>query len=214
VRQQGNLADLKSEFGDQHHAVIQARQSIKDTQRRLNSAMQRAAVGLGGPLRVSEGRLAEVRAAIARQREVVLRRKSQRDAAAALLRDVDNAEKAYGAVLARASQTALESANTTQTSVSVLKSATPPLWSPAFLVRNAVIAAFLGLLLGIARVLLAERRDRRLRTLEDVTVGLRQPLLLALPDGWTRDRENARRAEQTRHRLVSAQPRLVAPKWR
>jgi chain length determinant protein EpsF len=214
VRQEGNLAELKSEFGEQHHAVIQARQSIRDTKQRLNSAMRRAAEGLTAPLRVSEGRLAEVRAAIQRQRAVVLKRKSQRDAAAGLLRDVENAEKAYSAVLARASQTALESANKTQTNVSILKSATPPLWSPAALIRNIAIATFLGLLLGIARLLLAERRDRRLRTVYDVTQQLRQPLILSLPDGWTRDRENTHRAEQTRRRLVSVQPRLVAPKWR
>jgi hypothetical protein len=36
------------------------------------------------------------------------------------MRDVDIAQKTYDAVLQRASQTALESANTTQTSISVL----------------------------------------------------------------------------------------------
>jgi succinoglycan biosynthesis transport protein ExoP len=173
----------------------------------------RAAESLGAPSKVIEARLAEVRSAIDRQRAIVLKRKSQRDAAGALLRDVENAEKAYSAVLTRASETALESANTTQTNVSVIKSATPPVWSPSTLIRNLMVAMLLGLLLGIARAVLAERRDRRVRTIEDVTHRLRQPLLLALPDGLARGGEGARRSEQTRQRLVSSQPRLAAPKW-
>lgn len=211
VRLQGQLADLKSEFGEQHPAVIQARQSIADVSRRLDGAMRRVAESLGAPLKVIEARVAEVRAAIERQRAVVLQRKSRRDAAVGLLRDVENAQKAYGAVLSRASQTALESANTTQTSISILKSATPPLWSPSVLIRNTGVAVLLGLLLGIGRALLAESRDRRLRTVEDVTRRLQQPLLLALPDGQAR-RRGTGRSEQTRERLVSVQPRLAAPR--
>lgn len=206
VRLENQLADLKSEFGDQHHAVIQARQSIRDTRRRLDGAMRRTAETFAAPSKVIEARLAEVRSAIAKQRDLVLKRKSQRDAATALRRDVENAEKAYGDVLSRASQTALESANTTPTSVSVLKSATPPLWSPNSLIRNVIVAALLGLLLGISAAMLAERRDRRLRTVDDVTRRLRQPLLLMLPDGTARSR---RLAEQTQRRLVSSQPRLL-----
>jgi uncharacterized protein involved in exopolysaccharide biosynthesis len=209
VRQQGQLADLKSEFGEQHHAVIQARQSITDVRRRLDAAMRHAAESLRVPLRVVEARLAEVRAAIDRQRALVLQRKWRRDAATALLRDVENAQKAYGAVLTRASQTALEGANTTQTTISVLKSATPPLWSPSALLRNLIVAMLLGLLLGIARALLAESRDRRLRTVEDVTRRLQQPLLLALPNGQAR--RSRRRSEQTQQRLVSPH-RLAAPR--
>jgi polysaccharide biosynthesis transport protein len=208
VRQEGQLADLRSEFGEKHPAVMQARQSLADIGRRLDSARRRAAEGLGASSKVLDARLAEVRAEIARQRALVLQRKSRRDAAAGLLRDVESAQKAYTAVLNRASQTALESANTTQTTVSVLKSATPPLWSPAALMRNLVVAAFLGLLLGIARALFAEYRDRRLRTIGDVIGRLQQPLLLALPDGCAPRGDGERRSEQTRQRLVTPYPRL------
>jgi succinoglycan biosynthesis transport protein ExoP len=210
ARLDGHLAELKSEFGERHQAVIQARQSIGDTRRRLGAAMQRAAESLGAPARVVDARLAEVRGAIQRQRALVLERKSRRDAAAALLRDVDNAEKAYGAVLARASQTALEGASTTQTTVSVLKAASVPLRSRRLLILTAVAGALLGLLLGVARALLAERRDRRLRTIEDVTRVLARPLLLALPDDQAWRRATAR-SEQTRRRLVAPRPRLIAP---
>lgn len=203
VRLEGRLTDLKSEFGEQHHAVIQTRRAIDENRARLDAAMRRAAQSFEVPLKVNQARLAEARAAVERQRAVVLERKRQRDAAGALVRDVENAQKAYDSVLERGSQTALESANTTQNSVSILKSATPPLWSPAPLVRNLVVAVLLGLLLGVAWALYAEGRDRRLRTLADVTHRLRQPLLLMLPDA-TAGRD--RRSQQTRQRLVSVGP--------
>jgi len=208
IRNEGQLAELKSQFGERHQAVIQARQSVADVKQRLGAARGRAAESLGASSKVIEARVAGVRAAIERQREVVLQRKSERDAASALLGDVESAQKAYATVLNRASQTALESANTTQTSVSVLKSATAPIWSAASLVRNLVVAALLGLLLGVARALFAEARDRRLRNIGDITHLLRQPLLLALPDAQSRRREAMWRAEQTHKRLVAAQPRL------
>jgi succinoglycan biosynthesis transport protein ExoP len=183
VRLEGRLAELRSEFGEQHHAVIQTRHSLADVRERLQAAMRRAAGSLDAPVKVNQARLAEVQAAVERQRAVVLKRKAQRDAAAARQRDVENAQRAYDAVLSRASQTALESANTTQTTISVLKTATPPVWSPLFLAVNASVAALLGLLLGVWRALAAESRDRRLRSIADITERLQQPLLLLLPDG-------------------------------
>ena len=183
VRLEGRLAELRTEFGDRHHAVIQTRRSLADARERLQPAMRRAAGSFEAQVKVSQARLAETQAAVERQRAMVLKRKAQRDAAATLQRDVENAQSAYDAVLSRASQTALESANRTQTSVSVLKTATPPVWSPLFLVVNAGVAAVLGLLLGLWRALAAESRDRRVRSIADITERLQQSLLLLLPDG-------------------------------
>jgi hypothetical protein len=73
------------------------------------------------------------------------------------------------------------------------------------------IAMLLGLLLAVARALLAESRDRRLRSPADILQQLRQPLLLALPNGAAR--RGAGRSEQTRQRLVRGrQSWLAAPK--
>jgi chain length determinant protein EpsF len=181
VRLEGQLAELRTQFGEQHHAVIQARHSLADVQKRLDAAMRRAAGSFNAAVKVNQARLAETQAAVERQRTLVLRRKAQRDAAATLLRDVESAQRAYDAVLARASQTALESASTTQPTVSVLKTATPPVWSPLFLVLNASVAAIVGLLLGLWCAFAAEGRDRRVRTIADITERLQQPLLLRLP---------------------------------
>jgi chain length determinant protein EpsF len=186
VRIEGQLAELRTQFGEQHHSIITAKRSLADVKQRLEGAMRRAAGSFDAAVKVNRARLAEAQAAVERQRTLVARRKAQRDAAAALVRDVENAQHAYDAVLSRASQTALESANTTQTSVSVLKTATPPLWSPLFLILNTSVAALLGLLLGAWWAIAAEGRDRRVRSIADITERLQQPLLLTLPNGAAR----------------------------
>jgi uncharacterized protein involved in exopolysaccharide biosynthesis len=158
----------------------------------------------------NEARIAEVRKAIEQQRAVVLQRRSQRNAAAGLLRDVENAQKAYETVLQRASETALEAQNTTQPDISVVKAPTPPAKaSSIYLLINVFVAAFLAPLFGALYALFREARDRRLRTIGDVTGLLQQPLLLMLPDG---QRQTARRSLEAQRRLVSAQPRLFAPR--
>ena len=81
---------------------------------------------------------------------MVLQRRSQRNAAAGLLRDVENAQKAYDAVLQRASETALEAQNTTQPDISVVKAPTPPAKaSSIYLLINLFVAAFLAPLLAL-----------------------------------------------------------------
>ena len=183
VRLEGRLAELRTQFGEQHHTILATRQSLADVTKRLQAAMRRAAGSFETTVKVSQARLAEAQAAVERQRALVARRKAQRDAAGALVRDVESAQRAYDAVLSRASQTSLESSNTTQTSVSVLKTATPPVWSPAFLALNTGVAALLGLLLGAWLALAAAGRDRRVRRVADITERLQQPLMLVLPNG-------------------------------
>ena len=207
---ESELAKLKAQFGDRHPAVLEVQQAITQLRASLSTARQRAAATFDVPVTSNEARIAEVRKAIEQQRAVVMQRRSQRNAAAGLLRDVENAQKAYDAVLQRASETALEAQNTTQPDVSVVKAATPPTKaSSIFLLMNVFVAAFLAPILGALYALFREGRDRRLRTIGDVTGLLQQPLLLMLPDG---ERQTGRRSLEAQRRLVSAQRRLFAPR--
>jgi chain length determinant protein EpsF len=208
ARQEARLTELRSSFGEKYPAVTEAKEAAKTLRQRIDSAMRRAAPSFDSPLKVNQARLSEMQKSIERQRATVLERKSKRDAAAALLRDVQNAQKAYDAVLDRASQTALEGANTTQSNISILKTGTPPQASPLLLV-NVSVAIVVGLLFGILKALLAEARDRRLRRFDDVSRFLKQPLLLALPDGNARPSWAASRSIEAHQRLVSAKPRMI-----
>ena len=141
---EGELAKLKTQFGDQHPAVVEVRQAISELRASLSAATKRRR-----PRSTCRShrttRIAELRKAIEQQQAVVLQRRSQRNAAAGLLRDVDNAQKAYDAVLQRASATALEAQNTSQPDISIVKAPTPPAKpSSIYLLINLFVAAFLA----------------------------------------------------------------------
>ena len=207
---EGELAKLKTQFGDRHPAVVEVRQAITELRANPSAERTRAAtrVGVRGGDNVS-GR-GGVREAGGRRGAGVLQRRSQRNAAAGLLRDVESAQKAYDAVLQRASETALEAHNTTQPHISVVKAPTPPPKpSSLYVLINLFVAAFLAPLVAAAYALFREARDRRLRTIDDVTGLLQQPLLLMLPDG---NRQTARRSLEAQRRLVQERPRLFAPR--
>lgn len=208
-RREAQLSEMQSHLGAQHPEMIDMRAGIAELRSRTNAAIQRASSSSDVSMNVAQGRLSELRAAVEKQRAKVTQQKAQRDTAAVLAREVENAQRAYDAVLARASQTALESKNTLP-NVLRLKVATPPpspLW-PYWL--HVAVPAVLGLILGALIALMREARDRRLRTVQDVFVRLEQPLLLELPDGRARRGRDSTRAIQAQARLVGSVPRLTA----
>ena len=123
----------------------------------------------------------QIRASLDAQRQKVLRLKEQRDEAAVLLRDVEDAQRNYDALRARFAQTSLESQNN-QTNVSVLKFAEPPYeHSSPKLLLNTAIAVFLGAIVGLGAAIVTELLRRRIRTEDDFVHDLGVPLLGIMP---------------------------------
>jgi polysaccharide biosynthesis transport protein len=179
ARQEGRLAELASRMGERHPSVVELRNSINDLRARTAHATKRASDSIVTERKVAEEHLANARAALQAQRATVLRLKARRDEANVLQREVENAQRAYDAALTRSSQTAMESRGP-RPNVSVLKVATAPAlpWLKPWPIIAA--ASVIGLLLGIAAALVREMTDRRLRSIEDVTDQLEQPLLAVL----------------------------------
>jgi succinoglycan biosynthesis transport protein ExoP len=151
--------------------------------------------------RINQARLAAARQELEQQRAKMLKLKAERDTVAVLMAEVEQAQKAYDLVAARGTQASIES-QATQTNVSVLKRATtPPMPSSPNLALNAAGGLLLALLAGVMTALMREMRDRRLRTDDDVRLGLAQPLLGALPV-----RRPVHRQSLLRRRLTGALP--------
>jgi len=110
-----------------------------------------------------------------------MRMRTAREEGAVLLRDLENAQRAYDAVLARLNQTSLES-QTVQGNGYVLAQAVPPIYpsSPKLFV-NGLLAMVLGIALAIGAVMVLEFVDRRVRTVEEVTDLLGLPIFGVLP---------------------------------
>jgi succinoglycan biosynthesis transport protein ExoP len=181
ARLEGRLNEVTARLGDSHPQVLELRANVSQLRERIDSETRRVAGSLTVNNNVNQTRLAQLRASVDEQRNKLLRLKGQRDESAVLLRDVENAQRAYDMVVSRATQSGVES-QATQTNVSVLKQATPPPRPSSPRLRlTLLVAVFIGMLLATCVVLLREHFDRRLRTTGDVTQGLRQPLLGALP---------------------------------
>lgn len=180
-RAEARLQELSSRLGDNHPQVIEARATIGSLRGRLDAETRRVTGSVSVVGNMNRQREAEIRAALEAQRARVLKMRTAREEGAVLVRDVESAQRAYEAVLTRQNQSSLES-QTTQSNAYVLAEATPPLQpSSPKLTRNAILAAVLGVLLGLGAAMLLEFTDRRVRTVEEVSELLGLPIFGVLP---------------------------------
>lgn len=204
-RDEARLNEMTSKLGDNYPDVLELRAKIAQTKSAIEIETKRIVGSLSVNNNVNQARLAQLQASVAEQRGKLLQLKGQRDELNVLQRDVENAQRNYDAIVARASQADLES-QTTQTNVSVLKHAVAPVLpsSPRVLL-NMVVATLVGGMLAVAAALLREARDRRLRTDGDVLRGLRLPLLGVLPSKSKSGRvSNPRLRLTSRHKAIKA----------
>jgi succinoglycan biosynthesis transport protein ExoP len=206
-RQEYKLSELQQRLGDRHPEVVQLQASIENLRARIRAETRRVASSLTVNNTVNQARIAEVRNALEQQRAKVLRLKGERDEAGVLQRDVENAQKAYDAVVARVSQTSTES-QANQTNVALLKKASVPARASWPRMRLNVLAGLaLGLLLALGVTIVRELRDQRLRTLDDVTNLLQLPALGILPERSRAGLLSRSNARLTKRRLLEALPR-------
>lgn len=177
ARLEAKAEEQESRLGDNHPQVIETRANLKVLRRRIAEETKRVTTSVGVSNNVNEARVSRARESLEAQRSKVLQMRANRDAAAVLLRDVDNLQKAYDAAQARAVQASMES-QTTQTNVSIVQVATPSPspTSPKILIIMA-LGIVGGLILSMTVVLLIELNDRRVRTTDDVLIELNLPLV-------------------------------------
>jgi polysaccharide biosynthesis transport protein len=181
ARAEARLKELSARLSSAHPQVAEAQASLNELRIRIDAETARVTSSLGINSSVNKYRLAQVKAAMERQRQTVAQLKQRRDDAAVLIRDVENAQRAYDAMQARLQQTSLES-QTNQGNVSVLKMATVP-YKPSSprLLLNLLVATVLGLFFALGVTLASELLNRKVRTEDDVPAVLDLPLLTSMP---------------------------------
>lgn len=178
---EARLSELNSRLGDNHPQVRQQVAAIDELRGRLRTEINRAAGSVSVTNNINRGREAEIRAAVEAQRARVLKLKGERDEIGVLQRDVENAQKAYEAIVTRLNQTSLESENT-NANVSVLSPAVAPgAASTPKIALNAALAVVIGSILAVGAALLLEFLDRRVRSASDVVLALDLPVLGNMP---------------------------------
>ena len=193
ARVEAKLQELQARLGDRHPQVVEMKASLDELRARMEGEIKRTTSGVSVTSTINRQREAQLRAEMQVQRAKVLQMKQVRDEGMVLVRDVENAQRAYDAVFARLNQTNLES-QATQSSVNLLNAASPPLKhaSPR-ITLNVALSLLIGLMLALGTVMLMELMDRHVRVADDLTLGLGVPVLAELiapggagPQGWRR----------------------------
>jgi len=188
-RLEGKLREAGGNLGKNHPQYQQMEAELNALRQSLRAETSKIATSYGTSVDVGQDRAGLLRQLIAAQKQRIFELQTQRDEARVLEGEVASAQKAYDTVAAQYTQTSLEG-KATQTNVSVLSPAEPPLQPTAPLpALYTMIAAVLGTFIGIGVAFLMEMFDRRIRTIEDVEIGMGLPVLAVInrqPSGLRR----------------------------
>ena len=205
-RAEAQLQQLATRLGDKHPQVEEAKASLAELRSRLEAETRKVTGSVTVSANINRQRLGEVQRALQAQRDKVLKMKAVRDEGLVLLRDVENAQRSYDALLQRFTQTSLEG-QTTQSNINLLTQATPPLEpSSPRLLLNTLLSIFLGTLLAVGTALLLELKDRRVRNVDDVVEALGLPVLGLMPKPGTQLQLGAGRVSPMQQRLMAPLP--------
>ncbi|MDP2025561.1 chain length determinant protein EpsF [Sulfuriferula sp.] len=173
---EATLAEMAKRIGVNHPDYLRLQASVNTNKAQLATELSTATRGVGATAGVARQRYNELSAAFERQKAKVLELKQQREAASVLVRDLENAQRIYDGALQRYGSSSLE-AQSTQTDISVLNPAIPPIQaSKPRVLFNVLLAVFFGTLLGVGIGFLVELLDRRVRSGQDIA-GLDIPVL-------------------------------------
>jgi uncharacterized protein involved in exopolysaccharide biosynthesis len=174
------LNDVSAKVGKNHPAYLGVVAEMDGVKQKMIDEMKAISAALGNAASLAQKREAQIKASLDGQRGKVLQMKEVRDEQQVLLRETENAKRAYDAAMARMTQTRLES-QTTQTNVSVISEAIEPI-EPTFpnWPLNIALALVLGFMLAVGFALLRELSDRIVRSETDLVDALSVPVLGAL----------------------------------
>ena len=187
-QQEAEMRHAAVNLGVNHPKYRSMQAQLQVLKEKLAAETRHVTSGFAVSKRVSQRTEVELQAAIAAQKQKLLELKGERDKLDLLRRDVGTAQAAYDAVAQRLNQTNLES-RATETNVSVLSPATPPLqpsW-PKPLTFVLAASLLIGTALGVGGALFLELLDLRVRSAEDLAQMLQLPVLGVIENrrrGW------------------------------
>lgn len=157
-RMAARLQEMDARLGPEHPQRQEAAAGLAELEQRIVAESQRVGAGIESHHLIAQRRLAGSLAQLAVQRERVLQMKAARNEASVLSREVENAQRAYDALVGRQQLTQLES-QTTQGQANWLSAAVPPSQADSPRpVLNLLLAAFFGAVLALAVAWILESR--------------------------------------------------------
>jgi succinoglycan biosynthesis transport protein ExoP len=165
---EARLRERSAVLGSAHPEIARLQQEVESLTQRLATESTNITGSLNRTYQISSARESEIRAALERQRAIVLANKSAREQLSVMQKDVDTAQRAYEALVTRVSQASLESQATQANVTSIAAAAMPRLPSSPNVPLNLAIGTLFGALLGVISALLAESLNARIRFADDL----------------------------------------------
>jgi succinoglycan biosynthesis transport protein ExoP len=179
---EAKLNQLGAQLGRGHPEYQRVEAEVEGLRRKLTEEIKAVYTGITNSARIAQAREAEQRAAVQRQKTRLLELNRGRDEMSVLVKELDNAYRAFEAAGARYTQSTLEGRND-QLNISILSLAAEPAHAsfPRFGL-NITIGILLGAFIGIAVAVFRETLDRRVRTPQDLVDALQIAVLGVLHD--------------------------------
>lgn len=180
ARLEAKLTESNINLGKNHPQTLRSESELATLKAQLIAETRKITSSIETTYQVSKQREQQLQGALSNQKAKVLVLNKQRDELNVLRRDVESAQRSFEVVSQRAAQTNIES-QANQTNIAVLNPAVPPSGpSTPRVLLNILVSIFLGTLLGIGLALLLELANRRVRSVEDLSVALDIPVLGAI----------------------------------
>jgi polysaccharide biosynthesis transport protein len=178
---EAKIQEGSATMGANHPKMREMEAELRSMQSRLASESARVGSGAAVAAHAGAARIRELEDALTAQKTRVLATNKARGELSVLQREVDSAQKAYETVAASAAQSRLQ-AMQTQSNVVFLGNAVAPLEPSGPTKRQAMLVALAGgILLAMAGALLAELANRRVRSVEDLSMVTDLPILGVVP---------------------------------
>lgn len=177
ARLEARLQESNINLGKNHPQTQRTEAELATLKAQLDTETRKITTSIDTTYQVGRQREAQLQAALAAQKDRVLKLNKQRDELNVLRRDVETAQRAFEQISQRAAQTSVESQNS-QTNLALLNAAaapTEPSRPRVFL--NVLVSIFLGTLLGVGLALMLELANRRVRSADDLAEALDLPVL-------------------------------------
>jgi succinoglycan biosynthesis transport protein ExoP len=179
--QEARIQEASANLGARHPQMIRMQDELNAMKSRLNSETSSIGTAIDTAYQVGRARERELQTAVNAQRARVMQFNRHRDELNVLRRDLDAAQRAYEQVSERASQSKLQ-ALSNQTNIQRLATAVEPLEPKGPTTKLALaLAAIAGALLALAGALLMELLNRRVRSVDDLSMATNLPVLATVP---------------------------------
>jgi chain length determinant protein EpsF len=177
ARAEARLEESSAVLGENHPAYQRIAAEIQGGREKLKAEMAKLVAGLGNAVQQSRKREQELQQAMKAQEERILSLNEHRAEMSVLTRDLDNAQRAYDAVLTRFQTTQIDS-RANSTNLALLTPATEPV-HPAHPKVGLIsaLSVLVGLLFAGGVVYVLESIDRRVRSRADLESRLAVPSL-------------------------------------